>query len=126
MNQNQTNQYTVAVVSHGEPTGNKPQSGRVYFDIDPNTKQSFDLSILADTQDFKEIQTVYIDNYDNDGDLILELPETQQRIICKAGLQGYFPLLTYTRLKVVVWHKGTKKVNVPIYFLNFIISQGAW
>ena len=64
--------------------------------------------------------------YDNDGDLILEIPETSQRIICKAGKQGYFPILAYNRLKLIVQHKGTGKKKIPIYLMNFIISQGSW
>lgn len=126
MNQTQPNQFTLNVINHGEPTGNKPQSAKIYFDADPNQKINFDLSHLSDTQDFKLIQTVFIDNYDNDGDLIIEIPETMQRIICKKGKQGYFPILAYNRLKLIVHHTGTNKINVPIYFLNFIVSQGSW
>lgn len=126
MNQSQPHEFTVTVINHGEPTGNKPQSAKIYFDAEPNAKQSFDLSHLSDTQNFKLIQTAFIDNYDNDGDLIIEIPETSQRIICKAGKQGYFPILAYNRLKLIVYHKGTVKKQIPIYLLNFIISQGSW
>ena len=126
MNQAQPNQYTMNIVNHGEPTDNQPQSARIYFEGNPDERVNFDLSHLADTQNFKLIQTVFIDNYGNDGDLIIEIPDTQQRIICKANKQGYFPVLSYTRLKVSVKQVGTKKMAIPIYFMNFIIAQGSW
>lgn len=122
----QPNQFTTSVVNHGEPSGFVPRSAKIYFDSEPNNRVNFDLSLLADTQNFDKIQTVFIDNYDNDGDLILELPDTQQKIIAKKGTQGYYPLLCFERVKVSIKHTGTKKINVPIYFLNFIVSQGAW
>lgn len=126
LNQSQPHEFTVNVLNHGEPTGNKPQSAKIYFDAEPNQKINVDLSYLADTQDFKLIQTVFIDNYNNDGDLILEIPETGQRIVCKAKRQGYFPILAYNRLKLIIRHTGNKKLSVPIYLLNFIVSQGSW
>lgn len=122
----QPNEYTIRVLNHGEPTLNKPQSASVYFDSEPNIKNSFDLGNLADTQDFDQIQTIFIDNYGNDGDVIITIDDTQQRIVCKKNLQGYFPLLAYKRLKFSVMHTGTGKKNIPIFLLNFIVSQGAW
>lgn len=123
---NQPESFVITTVNHGEPIDNKPQAAKIYFDSEPNKKVNFDLSNLSDTQNFKLIQTVFIDNYDNDGDLIIEIPETSQRIICKAGKQGYFPILSYTRLKLSVYHKGTGKIALPIYLMNFIIAQGSW
>ena len=126
MNQNQPNQFTVNVVNHGEPTRNQPQSARVYFDVGPNQRVNFDLTNLADTQDFIEIQTIYIDNSQCDGECIIEIPDTQQRIVAKANTQGYYPILSFHRLKFSAMHTGSKKVDIPIFLLNFIVSQGAW
>lgn len=126
MNQSQPNEFIVSVVSHGEPTGNQPRSAKINFDSEPNLKKDFDLSLLSDTQDFNMIQTVFIDNADNDGEVIILIHDTQQKIVAKPKTQGYYPILAFKRLKFSVKHTGTKKVSVPIYMLNFIISQGAW
>lgn len=103
-----------------------PLSVRGYFDAEPNTKALIDLKYLEDTQGFKGVQCIFIDNSLNDGDVIIESSETGQRVVCKKNMQGYFPLLSPTRAVFTLTQTGTRKLEIPVFFLNFTIAQGTW
>ncbi len=124
MNINQPNNISVTPVQTGE--GCPALSVKVYFNAAPNIKQSFDLTYLADTQGFKGVQCVYIDNADNDGELKIHVDETDQIIKCPARRQGYFPILVPSRSRFYISHLGTAEKTIPIFFLNFTVAQGVW
>lgn len=121
----QPREFQLISVNHNT---NVTDAVSVIYELDayPNRRINFDLSHLSTVEGIKNIQTVFIDNYGNDGELIIEINETRQRIVCKPNKQGYFPILGFSRLKGTIMHNSTEQKKIPIYFLNFIVAQGAW
>lgn len=126
MNINQPHDTLLNKVNHDANISDDSLSVGITYKSLANKKRLIDLSYLADTEGFSKIQTVFIDNYECDGDLILEVLNTNQKIICKANKQGYFPILTNNRSRFNVYHTGSGEPQINLYFLNFIISQGSW
>lgn len=124
LNINQPINGIISPVNHNPNTvGNSQSLNQTYTG---SNKQLIDLTNLADTQGFNYIQTVFIDNYDNEFDFIVEVLSTGQKIVCKAGKQGYFPIIADSKARFNIYSKGAATKPVTINFLNFIISQGTW
>lgn len=124
INVNQPNDLSATVVAHG---GNHtPLSVRVYAQVAPNNSVMVDLSHMADMDLFQSAQCIFVDNSDNDGDLIIDIGETGQRIISRKGKQGYYPILATKRARFTISTTGKKSLNVGTNFLNFTIAQGEW
>lgn len=115
-------------VVNGQPQakGAAPQIYRTVFDGEPLKKIKYDLSYLKDTQGFVGIQTVFINNVDNDGKFYLQCDETEQVLIVKAGMQAYIPIFSTSRPKFTAWHDGSKNLKTNIFFSNYLIAQGDW
>lgn len=126
MNITQPHGTILNAVVHDTSNNELSQSLAFKFKSLANVKHLIDLSYLSDTDGFSKIQTVFIDNYENNGDVIIEVLNTDQRIICKANKQGYFPILSDTRAKFKAYHTGTGEPEINLNFLNFIIAQGSW
>lgn len=126
MNVNQPNNLTLTPLFNGGGIHTEPQTVRGYYRGTAAEPMRFDLTYLADTQNFTGVQCIYLDNSENDGAAIIEVEETNQRIKCPAGKQGYFPLLVPGRAKFTLRHDGTGTANIPVFFLNFTIAQGVW
>lgn len=126
LNTNQQHKFQVNTVNHNPYNVKDPLSIRAYFKADTGKIELFDFYQLASTQNIGLLQTVFIDNSKNDGNFNLLCEATNQTIICRTGEQGYFPILTTKESKFKAWHNGTGIKDIPVQFLNYIISQGNW
>lgn len=124
----QPHEFIGTTVVNGSPQtkGAEPQIYRTVFNAAPLNKIKFDLSYLKDTQGFIGIQTVFINNSDNDGKFYLQCDETEQVLIVKAGMQAYIPVFSTTRPKFTAWHDGSDILKTNLFFSNYLIAQGDW
>jgi len=126
INVNQPHEFIIDSVNHYPEINDDAKSIKGFFEAAAGVRIKFDFTQLADTEGIKNIQTVFIDNSDNDGKLIFICESTNQKIIVKSGMQGYYPILCGNKPKFIVEHSGTGIKKIPLLFLNFIISQGTW
>ncbi|WP_458339606.1 DUF1859 domain-containing protein, partial [Carboxylicivirga litoralis] len=70
------------------------------------------------------MQTLYIDNMTGDGDIVIFLRDTSQRIIARKRTQGYYPVLATNNLKFEIF--ATEEQENSIQFINFPIALGVW
>lgn len=113
-------------VNFGEPDNYRPVAIQNVYEAGSKKKQIYDYSYLADTQGIKNFQSIFIDNYENDKDVIFQNLFNDQKIVCKAGKQGYFPLLIGSKLKFNIFSETEKNIKINFYLMNYIISQGTW
>lgn len=113
-------------VNFGEPTGNRPVTIQGVYLTGNKKSQKYDFSYLYDNQGIGNIQTIFIDNYLNDSDLIYENLDNGQIIVCKKNTQGYYPLLASKKLKFNLKSNTDLNLKINFYLTNFIISHGAW
>lgn len=123
---NQPHDFLVNKVNHTTDSTQENASVKAPFDSEPLIKINYDFTQLFNNESIKNIQNVFIDNSLNDGKFYLLNEGTGQTIVCPAKEQGYFPILSLEKPKFKAWHDGTVKRNIPLFFLNFIISQGNW
>jgi hypothetical protein len=74
---------------------------------------------------FTGVQTMYVDNADNAADVIITMPETQQRIIAKANTQGYYPVLSVQGSAVFNFNCAAN-ITVAAQLLNFMVAPATW
>lgn len=72
------------------------------------------------------IQGVFIDNADNTDKLTLTIGNTNQRIVCPANSQGYFPLLTPNPPIIVARTTQGGGQIIPLFFYNVPIQSIVW
>lgn len=113
-------------INFGEPTNNNPLSVENFYMAGDKKTDRYDYSYLSDTQGINKLQTIFIDNYENDKDLIFTNLNNGQKIVCKANKQGYFPLLATNKLKFSIYSETELNIKINFYLVNFIIAQGAW
>lgn len=116
----------IETVNFGEPSNNSPMSAENFYMAGEQKVEKYDYSQLSTDQGIKNFQTIFIDNYENDSDLIFINLINGQKIVCKANKQGYFPLLINDKLKFSIYSKTNLKLRINFYLVNFSISQGTW
>lgn len=84
-----------------------------------------DLSSIQTQGAFDAVQTLYLDNRNNTGPLVVDLGMTLQNVTLPAGAQAYIPVLQGNPpvLKFTA-NTGTPVVNVQ--FLNFFVPPIVW
>ena len=94
--------------------------------INFSTDSSFmlDLSSYLSSTRISQVQTIFIDNSDNGSSVTVTIPATQQRLICPANSQGYFPILCTSPVKLSFQSAGN--VLVWFFLLNFPVAPGVW
>lgn len=124
INVNNPDNFTIDTVNHGGDR--EPMTVRVHADIDGSGKAMIDLTHIASTIGFDTVQCIFIDNADHNGDIVLLALDTGQRIICKAGIQGYFPILAPRKARFELTNRSDKPYKANLVFMNFTIAQGEW
>jgi hypothetical protein len=92
----------------------------------PSTGYAIDTTQFANKLQMKTIQTVYIDNSENNGYVSVYNPLFDQTFALPAGYQGYFPILAplISGSKFYVTSTGDQLAN--IIFLNSLMPLASW
>ena len=113
------------------PTGNAVdcklgrRSIHVTIDFSLGATFSLDLSQIQNSGAMDSVQTLYVDNSGNAGDLNLTMGLTQQTITLPAGAQAYLPILQGNPPVLSINAPvGTPIVNV--WLLNFFLPPQIW
>lgn len=94
------------------------------LDFTANSAYLVDLTQQYQQKQFTTLQTVWIDNKDNDNDLEIICGTTSQRIIAPGGTQGFYAMLQPSPPKFTVQTSGSLIVNIAL--LNFYIPPVVW
>jgi hypothetical protein len=89
-----------------------------------NSSQEIDLTNYHQLGKFSGIQTVFIDNSANAVPFQLVMYATNEKIICPANSQGYFPILLTSTLRLTA--SMTVAGNINLFILNFAIAAAVW
>jgi hypothetical protein len=92
----------------------------------PSTGYAIDTTQFANKLQMKTIQTIFIDNSQNNGYVEVSNPLFNQSFALPAGYQGYFPILAplISGSKFFVTSTGNEQVSV--IFLNSLMPLASW
>lgn len=115
---------TLAVYGGDKPLCEGPRILPILnIDFGANSIYSLDYSNQMKTGRLSMIQTVYVDNSQNDAAVTVMLT-TGQRITAKGRTQGYYSALAQEPFKVSFESDGGGMVS--IIFLNFAVQPAQW
>jgi hypothetical protein len=101
-----------------------PLALRLYLDFAAQSEYVVDLQNLQATNQFDLCQCIYVDNADGGSAVIIAIPSSGQRIIVKAGEQGYFNVICPNPIKFVFDCAGGNPVTVLL--INVAIPGAVW
>ncbi len=104
--------------------GKGPLALRLFLDFAAQTEYVFDAQNLQATNQFDLCQTLYVDNADGGSAVIITIPTSGQRIVVKAGEQGYFNVICPNPIKLVFDCAGGSPVTV--FLINVAIPGAVW
>lgn len=115
-------------VQTAERTMGMPEEGPklipLVLDFTQNDTYTLDLSNLMQRGFISMIQTIYADNTDNGGELVILVNTSQQRIIVPAGAEAYLPILVPNPARMSFTSPGAPSITVQL--LNFPIAPEVW
>lgn len=113
LNQN----YIDISVSNQKVPCDGPKSIHLRVPFDGVDAWEVDLTLTVQQGRLEEIQGIYVDTHDLVDDLTIRVPRTQQRVIIKAGHQGYIPLLV---AEPYVLHFSSTAATGSVAFINLL------
>lgn len=111
--------------------GNQPDCkiGRkaihVLIDFALGSVFELNLSSIQTQGAFDAVQTLYVDNKNNTGDLVIDMGMTLQSVTLPAGAQAYVPVLQGNP-PVLRFTAATGTPVVNVQFLNFFVAPIVW
>jgi hypothetical protein len=119
--------YHAGNISHGEKSG---YGVTAVCDFSasgiPDTGYAIDTTVYTNRAQMKTVQTVFIDNSQNNGYVDVKNPVFGQSFSLPPGFQGYFPILApaLSGAKFSVTSTGNQLAN--IIFLNTLMPLASW
>lgn len=92
------------------------------FSTDPVTP--IDLTLLKSTGGLSGVQTIYIDNSNNDQPVSITTSVINQNISIGAGWQGFFPCFLTDNIKITIESTGTG--TGEIILINVAMAAAVW
>lgn len=102
-----------------------PKTVPCRLDFTGVTEHLVDLSQLVETYRIEYIQTLYVDNKDNNNELDILTDLTGQRITIPANSQGYFALLQPNPPKIT-FQTVAGAFSVNLQFMNVPVQPAVW
>lgn len=96
-----------------------PKCIPITLDFSVTTTYNLDYSNMTRRGFLSMLQTVYVDNFASDEILTITVPSVNQVMKIPAGVQGYFPILCPTPIKLQFQSDGGETCQVIL--LNFPI-----
>lgn len=110
--------------SIGDPCANA-LALTVPLDFTANTQYALNLQNYQQNGTFDFVLGIYIDNFANGSQTIVTMSGTNQRIICPANSEGYFPVLAGTSPTTVTFSSAGNVVIQAVLY-NFPIPAVVW
>lgn len=88
---------------------------------------NYTLDFLVQQQQgfFSMLQTIYVDNSQGTNDVTITLNISNQKIVAKAGTQGYYSVLCPNPIRLT-FSSAINGVIVPVFLINVPISGMVW
>jgi len=105
--------------------GNRgPLAARIVLDFTATQDYDLDLQQMQSTNQFDLCQTIFIDNADGGAALTITINGSGQRIVAKAGTQGYYNVLCPNPIKLHFNSAGGAICNV--FLIDVAIPGAVW
>lgn len=104
--------------------GKGPLAVRLFLDFAAQAEYVLDLQNMQSLNQFDLCQTLYVDNADGGSAVTITIPSSGQRIVVKAGEQGYFNVICPNPIKIVFDCAGGNPVTV--FLINTAIPGAVW
>ena len=104
--------------------GKGPLAVRLFLDFSAQPEYVLDLQNMQSLNQFDLCQTLFVDNADGGSAVIITIPSSGQRIVVKAGEQGYFNVICPNPIKIVFDAAGGQPVTV--FLINVAIPGAVW
>lgn len=105
-----------------------PKASRVALQFTDAGTQYADLFFKTWKDEISLVQSIFVDNYENQYRLIVESDYVGHKIYVPAASQGYFNIMTQNppNLKVTLESAPVSPLNVTLQVLNFPVSNTFW
>lgn len=101
-----------------------PKAIPLRLDFSATDTYTLDMQNFEALGNISMIQCIFVDNSDNGNPLVITT-NAGQRIIVKAGTQGYFPVLVSNPVKLTFFSTAGGPI-VPLFLLNMPIAGQSW
>lgn len=89
------------------------------------TEYDFDFLLPVQQGKISQINTLYVDCSLATSDITCVVQQTNQKLMFKAGTQGYYPILATNPPRFTFTSEADNAV-IPVFFLNVPISGVVW